>query len=320
MISVVSPLYNETANLEALATGLEEALTRIGEPWEVVLVDDGSTDDTRERALALHEREQRFKLLVLSRNFGHQAAYTAGLAHARGDLVVMLDGDLQDPPDLVPDLVRKLREDDLDVVYARRKGRREPLARRLLFGAFHFVFSRMAQAPQNVGNFCVLTRRAKDALLTLKEKNRYLPGLRSFVGFRQGAVEFDRPGRGRGQAKMGAGRLVKLALDAIFSFSDLPLKLCLLLGVVGIVLSLIGATVVLVKKVIGDAIIGWTSILLSIYFLGSVQLLFLGILGEYVFRIFVETQNRPLYLVREYWDDPRARESAPGTPARDIRS
>jgi dolichol-phosphate mannosyltransferase len=304
LLSVVAPLYNEESAVEELVREIHSAARAVTEDYEVLLVDDGSTDATLERALRMRQAEPRLKVLSLSRNFGHQAAYTAGLTYATGEYVAMLDGDLQDPPELIPRMLETLRAGDLDLVYAQRSDTHESFVRTLALRVFHRVFHRVSsvRAPANVGNFCLMNRSALEALLSLKEKSRYLPGLRHFIGFRHGFVDYSRPARRIGTAKMGTRRLVGLALDAIFSFSDIPIKICIVLGMTGIVFSLLGAAVVLVKKVIGDAIIGWTSILLSVYFLGSVQLLFLGIMGEYIFRIFAESQDRPVYIVRRFYE------------------
>jgi dolichol-phosphate mannosyltransferase len=198
----------------------------------------------------------------------------------------------------------KLKSTDSDVVFGLRKERKEKILKRLSIKSFHYIFKYLSniKAPANVGNFSVMNRKALDAFLKLDEKNRYLPGLRYFIGFKQSSVIYDRPDREIGEAKMSFRRLVSLAFDAIFSFSKIPLKLAFIFGAVGLTLSITGTVVVIIKKIIGDAVTGWTSSMLSIYFFGSIQLLFLGILGEYIYRIYKETQNRPIYIIREYHD------------------
>jgi dolichol-phosphate mannosyltransferase len=267
-------------------------------------VDDGSKDRTLELLLEQRKKDTRIKVVALSRNFGHQAAYTAGLSFAKGDIIGMMDGDLQDPPELLHAMYQKVHSDTYDVVFGLRKERNEAPVKKVLIKSFHQLFTRLSniRAPANVGNFSVMNRAALEAFLQLQEKNRYLPGLRFFIGFRQGFVEYDRPDRSIGEAKMNLSKLTRLALDAIFSFSKLPLRLCLIVGILGLLFTVGGTILVLSFKLIGRAILGWSSVLISMYFLGSVQLVFLGVIGEYVHRIYVETQNRPVFIVRKYYD------------------
>jgi dolichol-phosphate mannosyltransferase len=238
----------------------------------------------------------------LSRNFGHQAAYTAGLTYAKGDYVAMMDGDLQDPPEVIKLMYEKLIGEKYDIVYGKRTTREEGVAKKTLIKIFHWLFKNFSNMDKadNVGNFSLMNRKALQALLSIGEKNRYLPGLRFFVGYRQGFVEYNRLDRDSGEAKMSFNKLLKLAFDAIFSFSDLPIKFCLYTGIIGIIIFFSAGMYVLVDKIFGTALYGWSSTVLSIYFLGSVQLVFLGIIGEYVHRIYKEVQNRPLFIVREY--------------------
>jgi dolichol-phosphate mannosyltransferase len=305
LLSVVIPVYNESELIKDLYTAVMNAMLKITNDFEVICVNDGSKDDTLEKLYAYHQQDKRFKVLSLSRNFGHQAAYTAGLAHAKGDYIAMMDGDLQDPPELIGSMLEKIKTDDSDVVYGRRTERKESFFKKLSIKMFHLIFNKLSNinAPANVGNFSVMNRKALQAFLALDEKNRYLPGLRFFIGFKQSYVDYSRDDRTIGEAKMNFTKLMKLALDALFSFSKLPIKICIYLGMIGIFFTIVGGCVVLYKKMDGEAITGWTSILVSIYFLGSVQLLFMGIIGEYVHRIFVETQNRPIYIVKDYFED-----------------
>jgi dolichol-phosphate mannosyltransferase len=216
----------------------------------------------------------------------------------------MMDGDLQDPPELLKEMHQKVSEDDFDVVYGKRISRKESFLKKLLIRSFHSVFRRLSQIDQadNVGNFSIMNRKALQALLAMGEKNRYLPGIRFFIGFRQGFVEYDRDDRDSGTAKMNFVKLLNLAFDAIFSFSNVPIKVCLYVGLAGIIVFFLAGLYVIIDKITGRALYGWTSTVLSIYFLGSVQLVFMGILGEYVFRIYRETQNRPVFIVREFLD------------------
>lgn len=304
VLSIVVPIYNEEALVDVLFDKLMNELSKINVEFEVLCVDDGSNDKSLEKLIKCHNQDRRFKIIELSRNFGHQAAYTAGLTYAKGSCVVMMDGDLQDPPELIIELYNKLKLNDLDVVFGSRTDRQERLIKKFFISNFHKVFSRLSsiKAPKNVGNFSIMNRRALNAFLKLNEKNRYLPGLRFFIGFKQGFVEYSRPDRQIGNEKMNFKRLLKLSFDAIFSFSNIPIKICLYLGIFGLLFSVGASSVVLIKKMTGNAITGWTSILVSIYFIASVQLLFLGIIGEYIYRIFVESQNRPIFFVRKIHD------------------
>lgn len=302
MISLVIPVYNEELLIEEVFERTQRVLTSIGGDFEVILVDDGSTDDTLPRLKACHAKDHRYKVLALSRNFGHQAAYTAGLNYAKGDHVAMMDGDLQDPPELLKPMYEMIRAGDKDIVYGRREDRKETGPRRLFIDIFHSFYMRLARLKniRNVGNFSIMTRKALDALLSLNEKNRYLPGLRSFIGFKQGFIDYDRQSRSKGEAKMSLLQLFALAFDAIFSFSSLPVKVCLYSGLIGVLLILFAAIYTVIGKITGLAPLGWSSIILSVYFIGSVQLLSIGILGEYVYRIYKETQNRPIFIVSAF--------------------
>jgi len=305
LISVVIPVYNESDLIEDLYKAVMSAMTKFTDDFEVICVNDGSKDDTLLKLQVCHQRDKRFKVLNLSRNFGHQSAYTAGLSYAKGEYVAMMDGDLQDPPELIADMYKCAIHNQSDVVYGRRTERHETFFKKLSIKLFHFIFNKLSNinAPANVGNYSVMNRKALEAFLALEEKNRYLPGLRFFIGFKQDYVDYSRDDRTIGEAKMNFSRLLKLALDALFSFSKLPIKICIYLGMIGIIFTLIGGAIVLYKKLTGEAITGWSSILVSMYFLGSVQLLFMGIIGEYVHRIFVETQNRPVFIVKDFFED-----------------
>ncbi len=303
--SLVIPVFNEEKIIPLLIAESVKGISSFTQDFEIICVDDGSRDNTLDLLLAERKKDARVKVVALSRNFGHQAAYTAGLSYAKGDVIGMMDGDLQDPPALLKEMYDKVVADEYDVVFGYRKERREAPLKKFLIKSFHQIFTRLSniKAPANVGNFSVMTRTALESFLMLQEKNRYLPGLRFFIGFRQGFVEYERPDRSIGEAKMNFTKLMRLALDAIFSFSKLPLRLCLIVGLLGLLFTIGGTAVVLAFKLVGKAIIGWSSVLISMYFLGSVQLVFLGVIGEYVHRIYVETQNRPVFIVRKYYDN-----------------
>lgn len=303
MLSVVIPVYNEEQVLEELIKRTVPAIESFIADYEIIFVDDGSTDNTLDKLLAFRKDNPRIKVLALSRNFGHQAAYTAGLEYATGDLIAMMDGDLQDPPELLSEMYGLIRKEGYDVVNARKSSRKGNMMRNLYMYLFHKVFGKVAGLGDigNAGNFSMMTRIAADALLSVKESIRYLPGLRSFIGFRQGFVDFIRDDRFSGRPKMTLGKLFRLAGDAIFSFSKFPLRLCFFLGLTGVAVFMAAGIYVLVAKAMHIALPGWSSTLLSIYFLGSVQLVFLGIIGEYVYRTYKESQNRPVYFVKKFY-------------------
>jgi dolichol-phosphate mannosyltransferase len=304
MLSLVIPVFNEEKLIDELVIRTIAALDTFIAEYEVLFVDDGSTDDSLEKLLFLQTREKRIKILSLSKNFGHQAAFTAGLEHAKGDIVAMMDGDLQDPPELLSEMYRMITEERYDIVSGKKRGRKGRKDRNLYSFLFHFVFRHIGEIKdmENSGNYSMMRREAIDALLSMKEKVRYLPGLRTFIGFRQGYLEFVRDDRFEGKPKMSIRKLVILAADAIFSFSRVPIRFCLILGTIGTLIFLAAGIYVLIAKAYGFAVPGWSSTLLSIYFLGSIQLVFLGILGEYVYRSYKESQNRPVYFVRKYFD------------------
>lgn len=302
MISLVIPVYNEEKLIIELFQRVKDAMESIGEEFEVILVNDGSTDNTLELLKTCNEKDKRFKILTLSRNFGHPAAYTAGLNYTKGDLVAMMDGDLQDPPEILKDMYALIKDGSVDIVYGKRIENNEKGPKGLFIKLFHLLFGKLSDLKniKQVGNFSLMTRKAVTAFLSLQEKNRYLPGLRSFIGFKQAYVDYSRPTRIHGDAKMSFPRLMSLAFDAIFSFSNLPVKICLYSGIIGIVLIFFIGIYILIGKVTGLAPLGWSSLILSIYFMGCVQLLSIGILGEYVYRIYKESQNRPIFLVNHF--------------------
>jgi len=305
MLSVVIPIFNEEKLVDELVKRTISSIESFTSEYEVIFVDDGSTDQSLDKILSWQKKIRNIKILSLSKNFGHQAAYTAGLEHAKGEFVAMMDGDLQDPPELLSEMYRKINDEGYDLVSGKRIGRKGNNSRDLYSVLFHLLFRHIGEIKdmENTGNYSMMKREVVDALLSMKEKVRYLPGLRSFIGFRQGYVEFVRDYRFKGNPKMSIRKLFVLAADAIFSFSRFPIRFCLIVGSIGAFVFMSAGLYVLIAKFYGFAIIGWSSTLLSIYFLGSIQLVFLGILGEYVYRNYKESQNRPLYFVKKFYDD-----------------
>ena len=299
--SLVIPIYNEEETLPELERRLGELLDQLDGDTEVILVDDGSVDRSRELIAELHARDPRFKSIELARNFGHQIAITAGLDYAAGDAVVVMDADLQDPPEVVPELVRRWQE-GYEVVYGIRDERPgDPWLKRVIAAAFYRLFRRAAKmdAPADVGDFRLVDRRALEAFRTMRERNRYVRGLFTWVGFKQTGVRYRRPERHAGETKYPFRRSLRLGVDAIVSFSDAPLRLALAVGFVISAVSFVVGIAAIVTKLAGAFTVpGWTSILVVVSFLGGVQLILTGMVGLYVGRIYDEVKQRPLYLVR----------------------
>jgi polyisoprenyl-phosphate glycosyltransferase len=309
LLSVVIPLYNEAAMMGILAerlAGLAEALKPLH--CEFILVDDGSRDRTAALAEEFAARDPRVTVLSLSRNFGHQMAITAGLDFARGDAVVFMDADLQDPPEVVPQMVARWQE-GYDVVYGRRiKRESDTLFKRLSAWAFYKLlrFTAKVDIPDNVADFRLLSRRAADALRAMPEHHRLLRGLCAWIGFRQTCVDYERPPRAAGETKYTLGKMTRLALDSIFSFSWFPLRLASIAGLLVTAASTLWILVHVILRLFTSAhlVPGWTSTVALVGLLGGMNLLALGVLGEYVGRIFEEVKHRPLYCIRKVTSTP----------------
>ncbi|MBN2635436.1 MAG: glycosyltransferase family 2 protein [Prolixibacteraceae bacterium] len=304
IISVVIPVLNESSLISKLLDETFQQLNETGENFEVVCIDDGSTDTTLSELIDFREKNKKLKIISLSRNFGLQAALTAGLEYANGNIVVIMDGDFQDPPELIPVLYKKMKETNADIVTAVREQRNEKLSRRIYTNIFHRIFSNVSEGVQiaNAGNFCMLNKKAHNAILRFAERNRYIPGIRNFIGFKQEFVLFNRPERLEGKAKMSRKKLFSMAADAIYSFSKWPIKACLFFGVLGVIIFLAAIIYTLVSKLMNFAPLGWSSMFLAVSFFGSVQLTFMGLIGEYIYRIFKEVQNRPVYFIKEIYE------------------
>lgn len=302
-LDIVVPIYNEEENLSELRDRLQKVCDSLeGVQWRVIYVNDGSADRSLPMMLEQQERDRRFTVIDLSRNFGHQAAITAGLVHAEGDAVVFMDGDLQDPPEVIPALVARWRE-GVRVVRAQRRSRKERGLRRVGFEAFHSLFRWISDfpIPAQTGIFGLLDRQAVKELRGFSEKNRFFPGLRTWVGFEQGEVLYDRQERSGGEPKQSFKRLIKYALDAVFSFSYKPLKLMMVSGTVISAVGFLLACVFVFKRLVGieTAQTGFTTLVTLILFLGGVQLIAVGILGEYLARVYDEVKERPLFIVKK---------------------
>ena len=304
MISVIIPLFNEEQLINRLLDNLFQVLDKSKEEFEVVCVDDGSNDSTLEKLVNFREKNKLLKIIVLSRNFGLQPALTAGLEYARGDYFVLMDGDFQDPPELVPVLIEKIKVTGADIVTAVRQTRKEKLSKKIFINLFHYFFEKLTDGQQiaQTGNFCILNKKAHIAMLRFSERNRYLPGIRNFIGFKKESILYDRPDRLEGKARMSTRKLFSLAADAIYSFTKWPIRACLYLGILGVFTFSLAIVYIVVSKILGLAPVGWSSMFLAVSFFGSVQLTFLGLIGEYIYRIFKEVQARPLYLVQNIYE------------------
>jgi len=299
-VSLAIPVYNEEAVLPELLRRTGKVLDEIpGGPHEIVFVDDGSTDRTQALLEQATHEDPRISLVSLSRNFGHQAALTAALDHASGDVTVVIDADLQDPPESIPLLLEKF-EQGYDVVYVQRVKRKEPLWLRACFFVFYRLMRALSdvQLPLDAGDFGLMSRRALEQLRGLREHHRYVRGLRSWVGFRQIGVRIERAERHAGESKYSVLRRLKGALDGIFAFSIVPLRAAALLGSITMFLSFLFALYSIYAKLIQHkSVQGFTAIIVSVIFLSGVNMFFLGVIGEYVGRIYEEIKARPLYVV-----------------------
>jgi polyisoprenyl-phosphate glycosyltransferase len=300
-VSFVIPVYNEEQVLPLLLERLRPLQDRLPGGSEVVFVDDGSQDRGPRLLDEAHAADPRIKLVQLSRNFGQAAAITAGLDHARGDVVVLMDADLQDPPELVPEMVDRYRE-GFDVVHARRAQRAgESVLKRATAAAFYRLMGFLTRVPitADVGEFRLVSREVAVALGSLRERHRLVRGLVSWVGFRQTTVTFDRPGRAAGTTKFPWRRMLELSLDAATSFSAVPLRLATVLGFVALLAGLgYAAYAIWIGYIRGLGVPGWTSLVILNIFFSGIVLVCLGLVGEYVARIFEEVKGRPLYVVR----------------------
>jgi glycosyltransferase involved in cell wall biosynthesis len=315
LLSVVAPVYDEEGVIEQFHARVVGALEHID--FELVIVDDGSTDATPQLLEAIADADERVRVVSLSRNFGHQTALTAGLDHAGGDVVVMLDADLQDPPELIVTMLDRWAS-GCDVVYAVREARAGESRFKLTSARwFYSVFDRLAQIDlgQNAGDFRLLDRRALDGLLAMRERHRFLRGMTVWVGYTQAAVPYSRDARYVGKTKFTPAKMLHFSLDAILSFSERPLQLATLLGLLISLLAFVAIPVVIVLRLLGHYLPGFGTITIVVLLLGGIQLISIGIIGEYVGRIYDEVKGRPLYLVRARRNLPDAAGDA--TPPRD---
>jgi polyisoprenyl-phosphate glycosyltransferase len=319
LLSVVAPVYDEEQLVQEFVARACAAAADY--EFELVIVDDGSSDSTPALLDRIAAADPRVRVIHLSRNFGHQAALTAGLEHARGDVVAMLDADLQDPPELIPEMVARWSQ-GAEVVYAVRKQRSGETAFKLATASwFYRLFNKLARVDlePNSGDFRLLDRRALDALLAMTERSRFLRGMTVWVGFNQTAISYERDARHAGETKYTLRKMLRFSLDAIASFSHLPLQLATYAGMLSAGVAFIAIPVVIGLRIFDSYLPGFSSITIAILLLGGIQLIALGVIGEYVGRIYDEVKHRPLYIVREERNAPSS--GATGSPAlRGMRS
>jgi len=301
MYSIVIPIYNERETIPVLYERVKNVIDTIDAPTEVVIVEDGGTDGSFEMLKEIHDKDPRFKVVRFSRNFGHQVAISAGLDYATGDAIMILDGDLQDPPEVLSQFITKWKE-GFDVVYAIRKNRKENFLKRAAYALFYRILRHLSylDIPLDSGDFCLMDRRVVEAMRKLPERKRFVRGLRTWVGFRQIGLPYERDKRFAGAPKYTFTKLLTLAYDGIFSISTTPLRIAVYSGFSLAALAfLAGIWVIYQKLVYGIALVGWASTIVIMTFLGGIILSTLGIIGEYVSRIYEEVKGRPLYVVKE---------------------
>jgi polyisoprenyl-phosphate glycosyltransferase len=301
--SLIVPVYNEEKTLAEMYRRVSAVMDRLDGPVELILINDGSRDRSLAILRDLHEKDPRVCYLSFARNFGHQIAVTAGLNFSRGEAVIILDADLQDPPELIPDLLEKWRQ-GYQVVYAQRTQRRkESWFKRFMAYSFYRILNRLADIdiPTDTGDFCLMDRRVVDVLNAMPERNRYLRGLRAWVGFAQTSILFEREPRFAGEVKYTFRKSLALAINGLVSFSKVPLRISTYVGLLSAFMALAMAALVLYWRLseIRSPLTGYATIAIAIFFIGAVQLVSIGILGEYIGRIYEEVKGRPLYTLAE---------------------
>jgi len=302
-ISLIFPVYNEEKVLPSLYERVRQLIEQLDYDVEVILINDGSRDMSLDLMKQFHKEDPRFKVIDFSRNFGHQVAITAGIDFAMGDAVILMDADLQDPPELVPQLLNKWDE-GYQVVYGIRKTRKEHIFKRMSYSLFYRILQQISAIPipLDAGDFCLMDRVVIDTLKSMQERNRFVRGLRSWVGFHQVGLAYDRGERYSGEVKYTLPKLMKLALDGIFAFSYFPLQLASYTGFIISIISFLGILVYLYRKLfVGGEPQGFPTLVILILFMGGIQLIFLGVIGEYIGRIYDEVKRRPNYVVREMY-------------------
>ncbi len=302
-ISIIVPIYNETENLDEFYSRIKKIINEVGSDFEIIFINDGSCDNTLEHAKNLHSNDPLIKIINLSRNFGKEIALTAGLDYSTGDAVIVIDADLQEPPELIPEMIKKWQE-GYDVVYAIRKKRgREPLLKTFSAYMFYRVMKKISRVsiPIDTGDYRLMSRRAVNALIKVREQHRFMKGLFAWIGFKQTGIYYEREERYGGTTSFNLWKLWNFAIDGITSFSFVPLQLSSFMGIIIATLSVLFSLYILIETLIfGNAVPGYPSLMVAILFLGGVQLISIGIIGEYIARIYGESKQRPLYFVQDF--------------------
>jgi dolichol-phosphate mannosyltransferase len=306
LITIVAPVYNEAQTLSELYQRIRDVMERTGDTWELVLVDDGSVDGSGDTILAMAKTDPRIRPVVFARNFGHQIAVTAGLDYSRGQAVVIIDSDLQDPPEVILQMIEKWRE-GYEVVYGVRTDREgESWFKLVTASLFYRLIYRITDVkiPLDTGDFRLLDRKVVDVMNQMRERHRFLRGMSSWIGFRQTGVEYRRAARFAGETKYPLRKMMRFASDAITGFSYLPLQMATYLGFISAGISILAIPVVIYLRASGSgAFFGQATTLIAVLFLGGIQLISLGILGEYLGRLYDQAKGRPLYIVRDAPED-----------------
>lgn len=300
-VSYIFPIYNESGNIDLLHTTITELLAQNPKyNYEIIFINDGSKDNSLEKLINIQQQDKRVRVINFSRNFGHQIAVTAGLDHAAGDAIIIMDSDMQDPPKVSFDLIQKW-EEGYDVVYAQRRTRKDTFFKKLTANLFYRTLQKLADIdiPRNTGDFRLMDRKVVDALNKFRERDRFLRGLVSYVGFRQIGVQFDRDERHAGKTGYPLKKMLKFAADGILGFSTAPLRLISRTGSALAIISFLGIVYALAMKVFRPHTVvpGWTFLIIAVLFTSGVQLIMLGVLGSYIGRIYAESQERPLYII-----------------------
>ncbi len=306
--TIIAPVYNEAESLPVLFPRLKEVMDQTGEPWELVLVDDGSRDGSTDIILNLAKQDERIRPVIFARNFGHQIAVTAGLDYSRGQAVVIIDADLQDPPEVILEMIQKWRE-GFEVVFAVRTEREgETWFKTFTASLFYRLIYRITDVkiPLDTGDFRLMDRKVVNVMNSMRERHRFLRGMSAWVGFKQVGVNYKRAARYAGTTKYPFSKMLRLALNAITGFSYFPLQVATYIGFIAAAISIIAIPVVAIMRLAGnEAFFGQATALIAVLFLGGVQLISLGILGEYIGRIYDEVKNRPLYIVSRGPEDEK---------------
>jgi dolichol-phosphate mannosyltransferase len=313
MISIIIPVYNEQENIELLFNRLISSSKLWNDSFELLFVDDGSSDNSYSLLKEIADRQDNVKIIKLSRNFGHQAAISAGIKLAKGDAAIIMDADLQDPPELLTKFIEEWKN-GTEVVYAVRKNRKENIFKKIGYMSFYWILQKIVSdinIPIDAGDFCLMDRKVIDVLNSMTEENRFVRGLRAYAGYNQKGIEYDRPNRASGSPKYTFSKLIRLAIDGILDFSIIPLRIATFLGAFISITSFIIGLFFIIHRILNFKVFGYSptdtpglaSLAVGIFFLGGVIMFMLGIIGEYIGKIYMEVKNRPSYIIEEIYNE-----------------